>query len=118
MAKDQSNLWSSLDHSTITVQVMVFTPVKIISFLQALPDRENKKITLTWDYNKSKDKVTSLSIYKNTKGTPPTLWRELNGDVFTLEDKNLKINMEYEYHLIPSLQSNSPAKEEVLTVVY
>lgn len=117
LAKDKSNLWSSLDHSTITVQVLDFTPVKIISFLQVLPDRENKKITLTWDYTK-KDKVLGLSIYKNIKGMPPTLWKELNSDVFTLEDKNLKMNMEYEYHLIPSLQSNSPAKEEVLTVVY
>lgn len=118
LAKDKSNLWSSLDHSTVTVQVLDFTPVKVIAFLQGLPDRENKKITLTWDYSKSKDKVTSLSIYKNIKGTPPTLWRELNGDVFILEDKNLKINMEYEYHLIPTLQSNTPAKQEILTVVY
>ncbi|MCC9064155.1 fibronectin type III domain-containing protein [Flavobacterium piscisymbiosum] len=118
LAKDKSNNWSSLDHSTITVQVLDFAPIKIISFLQGLPDRENKKIILNWDYNKSKDKVTSLSIYKNTKGNPPTLWKELNGDIFTLEDKNLKINVEYEYHLIPVLESNSPAKEEVLTVVY
>ncbi len=118
LARDKSNLWSSLDHSVVTVQVLDFMPVKIISFLQGLPDRENKKITLTWDYTKNKEKVTSLSIYKNLKGSPPTLWKELNGDVFTLEDKNLKINMEYEYHLIPSLQSSNPAKEEVLTVVY
>lgn len=118
LAKDRSNLWSSLDHSTITVQVLDFTPVKMISFLQGVPDRENKKITLTWDYTKNREKVTSLSIYKNVKGIPPTLWRELNADVFTLEDKNLKINLEYEYHLIPSLQSNSPAKEEIITVVY
>lgn len=118
LAKDRSNLWSSLENSTVTVQVLDFTPVKVISFLQGLPDRENKKITLTWDYDKKKGKVTGLSIYKNSKGTPPTLWRELNGDVFTLDDKSLKINTEYEYHLIPNLESNSPAKEEVLTVVY
>jgi len=118
LAKDKSNLWSSLDNSMVTVQVMDFTPLKIITFLQGLPDRENKKITLSWEYNKGKEKVSSLSIYKNIKGAPPTLWRELNADVLTIEDKNLKINMEYEYHLIPSLQSNSPAKEEVLTVVY
>ncbi|PBI84692.1 Fibronectin type III domain protein [Flavobacterium sp. ACN2] len=117
-AKDRSNLWSSLDHSIITVQILDFTPIKIISFLQGVPDRENKKITITWDYSKTKVKVTCLSVYKNIKGNPPTLWRELNGDVFTLEDKNLKINLEYEYHLVPSLQSNSPAKEEVITVVY
>ncbi|MBF4470615.1 fibronectin type III domain-containing protein [Flavobacterium sp. HJJ] len=118
LAKDKSNLWSSLDHSVITVQVLDFTPVKIITFLQGVPDRENKKIILTWSYTKNKGKIKGLSIYKNVKGSPPTLWRELNGDVFTLEDKNLKINMEYEYHLIPDLDSNSPAKEEVLTVVY
>lgn len=118
LAKDKSNLWSTLDHSVVTVQVLDFTPIKIISFLQGTPDRENKKITLTWDYNKSKDKVIGLSIYKNVKDGQPTLWRELKGDLFTLEDKNLKINMEYEYHLIPSLLSGIPAKEEVLTVVY
>ncbi|MEP7094069.1 MAG: fibronectin type III domain-containing protein, partial [Flavobacterium sp.] len=118
LAKDKSNLWSSLDHSIITVNVLNFTPVKVITFLQGVPDRENKKIVLTWNYAKNKGKITGVSIYKNVKGTAPTLWRELNGDVFTLEDKNLKINMEYEYHLIPDLESSSPAKEEVLTVVY
>ena len=118
LAKDKSNLWSSLEHSTITIQVLDFTPVKVISFLQGVPDRENKKITLTWDYDKKKGKVTGLSVYKNIKGTPPTLWRELNGDVFTIEDKSLKINMEYEYHMVPNLESNSPVKEEVLNVIY
>ena len=118
LAKDKSNNWSSLDHSVITVSVLNFTPVKIITFLQGVPDRENKKIVLTWDYTKTKGKVVGLSIYKNEKGTPPTLWKELNGDVLTLEDKNLKMNSEYEYHLIPNLQSDSPAKPETLTVVY
>jgi len=118
LAKDKSNLWSSLDHSTITVNVLNFTPVKIITFLQGVPDRENKKIILSWDYAKNKNKVLGLSIYKNVKGTPPTLWKELNNTVLTLEDKNLKINQEYEYHLVPNLQSDSPAKAETLTVIY
>jgi len=118
LAKDKSNLWSSIEHSTVTVNVLNFSPVKVITFLQGLPDRENKKIVLTWDYAKSKNKVLGLSIYKNLKGTPPTLWKELNGNVFTLEDKNLKINQEYEYHLIPNLESDSPAKAEAITVIY
>lgn len=118
LAKDKSNLWSSLDHSTVTVNVLNFTPVKIITFLQGTADRENKKIVLSWDYAKNKSKVIGLSIYKNAKGTPPTLWKELNGNIFTLEDKNLKINQEYEYHLIPNLESDSPAKAETLTVIY
>ncbi|TRX35439.1 fibronectin type III domain-containing protein [Flavobacterium sp. ZT3R18] len=118
LAKDKSNLWSSLDHSTITVTVLDFTPVKTIPFLQGLPDRENKKITLSWDYIKNKDKVVGLSIYKNIKGEAPALWKELSGDVFTLEDHDLKINIEYEYHFSPTLQSNSPAKVESITVIY
>ncbi|WP_374175259.1 fibronectin type III domain-containing protein [Flavobacterium tructae] len=118
LAKDKSNNWSSLDHSTITVNVLNFTPIKIITFLQGTADRENKKIVLNWSYTKSKDKITGVSIYKNIKGTPPTLWRELNGDIFTLEDKSLKINQEIEYHLIPNLESDSPAKAEMVTVIY
>ncbi|MEO8533856.1 MAG: fibronectin type III [Flavobacterium sp.] len=118
LAKDKSNLWSSLEHSTITVNVLNFTPAKIISFLQGLPDRENKKIVLNWDYVKKHSEILGLSIYKNVKGMPPTLWRELNNDVFTLEDKNLKINQEYEYHFVPNLESDTPAKAETLTVIY
>jgi hypothetical protein len=118
LAKDKSNLWSSIDHSTITVTVLDFAPLKVIPFLQGLPDRENKKIVLSWNYAKSKDKVVGLSIYKNTKGEASTLWKELTGDVFTLEDRNLKINTEYEYHFSPTLQSDSPAKVESITVIY
>lgn len=118
LAKDKSNLWSSLDHSTITLSVLNFTPVKVITFLQGTADRENKKIVLSWDYAKNKSKVLGLSIYKNEKGIPPTLWKELTGTVFTLEDKNLKINKEYEYHLVPNLENDSPAKAETLTVMY
>jgi hypothetical protein len=118
LAKDKSNLWSSLDHSTITINVLDFTPVKVINFLQGLPDRENKKIVLSWDYVKNKSKILGVSIYKSAKGTPPTLWRELNNNVFTLEDKNLKINQEYEYHFVPNLESDTPARAETLTVIY
>jgi hypothetical protein len=118
LAKDKSNLWSSIDHSTITVTVLDFTPVKTISFLQSLPDREDKKNVLSWDYAKSKDKVVGLSIYKNIKGEAPTLWKEFSGDVFTLEDHDLKVNTEYEYHFSPTLQSNSPTKMESITVMY
>jgi hypothetical protein len=118
LAKDKSNLWSSMDHSTITVTVLDFTPTKVISVLQGTADRENKKIVLSWNYAKSKDKVIGLSIYKNTKGEAPTLWKELSGDIFTLEDLNLKINLEYEYHFNTTLQSNSPAKVESITVIY
>ncbi|PAM94904.1 hypothetical protein B4N84_10685 [Flavobacterium sp. IR1] len=118
MAKDKSNLWSSLEHSTVTVTVLDFTPIKTINFLEGIPDREKKKIILNWDYIKNKEKVLGVSIYKNVKGSPPTLWREVNSEVRTLEDFKLKMNTEYEYRLIPDLKNNNPAMQEILTVVY
>lgn len=118
LARDKGNLWSSIENSTITVQVLDFTPLKVITYSEAVPDRASKKVTLTWGYTKSKGKITGLSIYKSIKGTPPTLWKQLNGEILTIDDKTLKINTEYEYHLIPNLESNNPAKSEVLTVVY
>ncbi|MBF7092640.1 fibronectin type III [Flavobacterium sp. ALJ2] len=118
LARDKGNLWSSIENSTITIQVLDFTPLKVITYSEAVPDRASKKVTLTWVYTKSKGKITGLSIYKSIKGTPPTLWKQLNGEILTIDDKTLKINTEYEYHLIPNLESNNPAKNEVLTVVY
>ncbi|MBP4143083.1 fibronectin type III [Flavobacterium sp. P4023] len=118
LAKDKSNLWSSLENSTLTVTVLNFSPLKVIGFLQGVADRENKKIVLSWNYNKYKDQVLGVSVYKNEKGSPPTLWKELNTTIFSLEDKNLKINKEYEYHLVPNLENFIPAKVEILTVIY
>jgi hypothetical protein len=118
LAKDKANLWSSLDHSTITVTVLDFSPLKVIAFLQGVADRENKKIVLSWNYNKYKDQVLGVSVYKNEKGSPPTLWKELNATVTSLEDRALKINIEYEYHLLPNLMSDRPAKQEKTIVNY
>lgn len=118
-AKDKSGLWSSTENSIITVQVQDFTPTKIITDLLGVVDRENKKITLTWAYkNKEKDNVLGASIYKNTVGQPPTLWRELPSKVTALVDNNLKINSEYEYHINLTLKSNLPAKAESIIVKY
>lgn len=118
LAKDKANLWSSLDHSTITVTVLDFSPLKVIGFLQGVADRVNKKIVLSWNYNKYKDQVLGVSVYKNEKGSAPTLWKELNATVTSLEDQALKINVEYEYHLIPNLMNDKPAKQEQTTVNY
>lgn len=118
LAKDKSNLWSSIDHSTVTVKVINFTPIKTINYFQGSADRENRKILLSWDYVKNTNKVVGVSIYKNSKGLPSTLWKELSGDVNTIEDKNLKINTEYEYHLIPNLENDTPAKPESISVIY
>jgi uncharacterized protein len=118
LAKDKSNLWSSLEQSTVTVKALNFTPIKTIISFQGVADRENKKILLSWNYAKNTNKVVGISIYKNSKGMPSTLWKELNGDVTAIEDKNLNINTEYEYHLIPNLESDTPAIPESITIIY
>ena len=83
----------------------------------ALPIWENKNITLSWDYS-SKDKVNSVSIYKNIVGQLPTLWRELSNKVNVLIDTSLKMNTQYEYHINLTLKSNTPAKTESIIVEY
>ncbi|OXA93954.1 fibronectin type III domain-containing protein [Flavobacterium hercynium] len=117
MAKDKNDL-SFLEDSALTVTVLDFAPLKAIGFLEGIPDRQKKKIILNWDYANNKDKVLGVSIYKNAKGSPPKLWRELDSDLRTTEDFKLKINTEYEYHFIANLESDNPVKEEILKVVY
>ncbi|PAM94900.1 hypothetical protein B4N84_10655 [Flavobacterium sp. IR1] len=117
IAKDKND-WSSMEDSAITVTVLDFSFVKVIGFLEGIPDRQKKKIILNWDYVGNKDKVLGVSIYKNAKGSPPKLWRELDSDLRTTEDFKLKINTEYEYHFIANLESDNPVKEEILKVVY
>lgn len=117
MAKDKND-WSSLEDSAVTVTVLYFSPVKVIGFLQGIPDKQKKKIILNWDYLDSKDKILGVSIYKNAKGSAPKLWKELNGELRMAEDFKLKINTEYEYHFIANLESDNPIREEILKVVY
>lgn len=117
LAKDQSNLWSTIESSVVTVQVLDFTPLSIIKNLQGIADRENKKITLSWTSSKE-DKIISLSIYKNIEGEQPTLWKEIPSEINLIEDKALKMNTNYQYQIIPILKSNSPAKVEAITVKF
>ena len=118
-AKDKSGLWSKIENSIITVQVQDFTPVKLINNLLGAVDREKNTITLTWDFkNKEKDKISTISVYKNLVGQPPMLWRELPNTANNLIDNNLKINSEYEYHISLTLKSNLPAKTESIIVKY
>ena len=118
LAKDDSNLWSSLENSTLTVKVLNYQPISVLKNVISFADRENKNITLSWTYGLGKDKVVELTIYKSVKGQPPTLWRVVSGNVKSIMDRNLKMNTTYEYHISPTLQSNSPAKVEDININY
>jgi uncharacterized protein len=117
LARDDSKLWSSIENSVVTVQVQDFTPTKALSNVLGVADRENKNISLSWGYT-SKDKVTGVSIYKNIVGQPATLWKELPTKVTKLLDTNLKMNTEYEYHIVATLKDNAPSKTESIIVNY
>ncbi len=117
VARDDSKLWSTIENSVVTVQVQDFTPAKVLKNVLGVADRENKNITLSWDYT-SKDKVMGVSIYKNLIGQPATLWKELPPKVTKLLDTNLKMNTEYEYHIVAALKGNTPSKTESIIVNY
>jgi uncharacterized protein len=117
LARDDSKLWSSIENSVVTVQIQDFTPIKTLTNVLGVADRENKNITLSWGYS-SKDKVTGVSVYKNIVGQPATLWKELPPKVTRLLDTNLKMNTEYEYHIVAALKDNVPSKKESIIVNY
>ncbi|EKT4499156.1 fibronectin type III domain-containing protein [Flavobacterium psychrophilum] len=118
VAKDKTGLISSLDNSIVTVQFIDMTSIAIMQNLIATVDREQRKIILTWDYKKSKEKIKGLSIYKNKTGEAPTLWKEITKPIIQIEDNQLSMNTDYEYHFVINLESNNPTKPESLTVKY
>jgi fibronectin type 3 domain-containing protein len=118
VAKDKTGLSSSLDNSIVTVQFIDMTSIAIIQNLIATVDREQRKIILTWDYKKSKEKIKGLSIYKNKTGEAPTLWKEITKPIIQIEDNQLSMNNDYEYHFVINLESNNPTKPESLIVKY
>lgn len=117
-AKDKTGLRSSLDHSTVTVQFVDMSPLTILQNVLATVDREQRKILLSWQYKKSKEKVVGLSIYRNRVGEAPTLWKEITKPIGEISDSQLLMNTEYEYHIVANLESNHPTKSERLLVKY
>lgn len=117
-AKDKTGLRSTLDHSTVTVQFVDMSPLTILQNVLATVDREQRKILLSWQYKKSKEKVVGLSIYRNRVGEAPTLWKEITKPIGEISDSQLLMNTEYEYHIVANLESNHPTKAERLIVKY
>jgi uncharacterized protein len=118
VAKDKGGLVSSLENSVITVQFIDLQPIDLMQNVLAIADRELRKINLSWDYKKNKEKIIGLTIYKNKMGEAPALWKEILKPITALEDTQLSMNMEYEYHFTPILQSKSPSKTISVTVKY
>ena len=80
-------------------------------------DREARSISFFWSYPKEIF-VTELHIYKNTKGSAPSLWKVLNAQQTSVIDKDIHINTTYEYYFLPSLAKGKFAQGEKIEVEY
>ena len=118
LAKDENNLWSTTENSRLTVKVLNYKPVKVLKNVIAVADREKRNITISWNFNAAEGKVTELTIYKSLNEEPLTVWKVVAGNVKGIIDKNLKMNTNYKYHILPTLKSNAPAKGEDINITY
>ncbi|MDR2121743.1 MAG: fibronectin type III [Flavobacteriaceae bacterium] len=116
-AKDKSGLWSSEESSVLTITTLDNTPVAVLKNVELVIDRNKKTASLYWNYD-TKYTVSEIQIYKNKKGEKPSLWKVLDGKFLSITDKDLNMNTEYEYYLLPYIDSQKPAKGEKLNLTY
>ena len=115
-AKDKAELWSSADNATITIKAPIRAD-KVMKSIDFVTDRETRSISLFWKYQKNA-KVIEIQIYKNVKGTPPSLWKVLTPKQQHITDKEIHINTIYEYYFLPSLANSKPTQGEKVEVNY
>jgi hypothetical protein len=116
-AKDKSGLWSSEESSVLTITTLDNTPVAVLKNVELVIDRNKKTASLYWNYD-TKYTVSEIQIYKNKKGEKPSLWKVLDGKFLSIIDKDMNMNTEYEYYLLPYIDSQKPAKGEKLNLTY
>lgn len=116
-AIDKSGLWSSEEASILTITTLNNKQVSILKNIESVVDRTAKTATIYWNYNPGHS-VSEIQIYKNKKGNKPTLWKVLDPKFQTIIDKNMEINTEYEYYLLPSITPQKPVKGEKITVTF
>ncbi|WP_428225623.1 fibronectin type III domain-containing protein [Flavobacterium sp.] len=118
LAKDKTGLTSSLENSVVSIPFVDMTPIGILENVLATVDREQRKISITWNFKKSKEKIKGISIYRNKLGEVPSLWKEIHKPIQEIVDTQLSMNTEYEYHLVVNLESANPCKSESVIVKY
>ena len=101
---------------TITIKPPVRAD-KVIKSADFVADRTARSISLFWKYQKN-TKVIEIQIYKNVKGTPPSLWKVLPPKQQHITDKEIHINTIYEYYFLPSLANGKPTQGEKVEVNY
>ena len=107
---------SSADNAIINIKAPVRAD-KVIKSVDFVADRNARSISLFWKYQKNA-KVIEIQIYKNVKGTLPSLWKVLSPKQQHITDKDIHINTIYEYYFLPSLANSKPAQGEKVEVNY
>ena len=114
-AKDERGLISA-DSPSITVETPSNTEDKVIKGLNAVVNREQNSITLSW--RKLPEEIKELVIYKAKKEKTPATWRQLPAKLTEVIDKNISPSNIYIYQVRPVYANGSYGKLEVLEVNY
>ena len=87
---------------------------KEITRFDAIVDKENRMLKLTWSDNLKE--VFNYEIYKSENGSPLTLWKKLPGTSHEVLDEQLVINTTYKYIMRAILKNgkNTGAKELII----
>lgn len=116
-ARDKSGLWSPEEASILTITTLNNKQVSVLKNIEAVVDRTANTATIYWSYNTGYS-VSEIQIYKNKKGEKPTLWKVLDPKFQTIIDKNMEMNTEYEYYLLPSISPQKPVKGEKIAITF
>lgn len=114
-AQGKTGLWSTPTYAVITIEALNFTLLSVIKDFEYTIDRSNRTLTMYWNYHNNQQPI-ELQIYKNEKGTPPSLWKVIDAKYQTLVDKELKMNTTYEYYVVPEVKGQVPTKGEKIEV--
>lgn len=119
-ARNTTNLWSDPKsiNTIITIETLNIKAKKVLKDIEAVVDRDKRRVLLKWDYTIDKSKVESIEIYKNEVGKTPFLWKVVKtSEPDFILDNQLLLNTEYEYHFMPNLK-DGVGKGEKLQVKF
>lgn len=106
-AKNTADLWSdpSAINTQITIETLNIKAKKVLKDIEAVVDREKRRVLLKWAYAVDKSQVDRIEIYRNEVGKTPFLWKVIQPkDADFILDQQLSLNTVYEYHFLPNLK--------------
>ncbi|MBI3510465.1 MAG: fibronectin type III domain-containing protein [Bacteroidetes bacterium] len=109
---DSSGNKSVTDFPSIIFQPRIIPAMKMFS---AVPDREKRKISLSWNSEQNTDRYI---IYKAKKGEQLRTWKTVNGNITSMNDNELYPGNEYVYAIKAIMKSGAETKMVRVEVDY